>query len=202
MRINRCVPVATVLVGLSVAGLSVRAGDPAKGQPDMQQMMEAYARVSAPGAEHHRLDVMVGDWKVQMSFWADPGSEPEVSAATSHIAWIMDGHYLQEDVVAEGDAAGVQFRGRGTYGYDKARKEYVSVWIDTMSTAIPSSVGQWDVAKNALVLTGETTDPLTGQMKKGKYVMTFPAPNKMIGVAYAIEPGGKEVKEMELVYTK
>lgn len=201
MRINRLVSVGLVTAGVCAMGLSVRAGDPPKDKPDMQQMMEAFAQASAPGPEHRRLDALVGDWTVEMKYWGDPASEPEVSTATSHIAWILEGHYLQEDVTADG-APGQPFRGRGTYGYDKFRKQYVSSWIDTMSTTIATSAGQWDTAKNLLVLTGETPDPLTGQMKKGKWVMSFPSATKMIGVGYNVTPDGREVKEMELVYTK
>lgn len=53
-----------------------------------------------------------------------------------------------------GEFFGQPFQGRGLDGYDPAKKQYVSVWVDSISTA-PMILGTMDADKKVLTMRGE-----------------------------------------------
>ena len=196
-----------LLVGAGVAfvtGAMCAAVAQQGGAEDEAAMMEAYVKAGQPGEHHKRLEPFIGDWTIKVSHWTAPGSEPSTSEGEAHIEWIMDGRFIQEEIVGDmGEMMpGVEFKGRGVTGYDNLRKEYVSTWIDSMSTGVAISYGKWDARQKAIVATGEMMDPMTGAPKKFRWITTIAGPDRIVSESYAIGDGGEETREMQIIYTR
>ena len=80
----------------------------------------------SPGKEHEELKARTGVWDAALKM-AD-GSEVK---AESEMKMICEGMWLSTDF--RGDFGGTKFQGKGLDGYDSAKKQYVSIWVDSMS---------------------------------------------------------------------
>ena len=79
--------------------------------------------------EHHKeLHKDVGVWEGEMKMWMAPGAEP-MSMPIKETNRLMTGDMW---IISEFDSG--PFQGRGQFGYDHVKKEYVGTWIDNMST--------------------------------------------------------------------
>ena len=99
-----------------------------------------------PGPEHEVLKKMEGTWDATMKFG---GME---SKGTSTYKMDLGGLWLVSTF--EGDFGGMKFSGRGLDSYDTAKKKYVGVWVDSMSTSPMMMEGDYDAAKKTLTMTG------------------------------------------------
>jgi len=50
---------------------------------DKEEMMKKMQVAGTPGPAHQTLGDFVGNWKAEVKCWMEPGSEPNVSKATS-----------------------------------------------------------------------------------------------------------------------
>ena len=162
-------------------------------------MWEAMAK---PGPQHEILKDMAGTWKTEMtSYWENP-EEPAVSEGVSEIKLVMDGRFAVEHFKSEYE--GKPFNGMGIFGYDNAKKKYVSTWLDNMSTGIMHSEGTYDESTKTLTMLGSSSTPM-GDMKM-KMENKNVSKDKAVFTMYTYVPGesGKmeEVKAMEIVYTR
>jgi hypothetical protein len=186
--------VAAVVVLLG--GSIISHADDKKGEFDF----EAYLKSTQPGPEHKCLEPLVGSWTFTSKFWMEPGKPPMESKGTSEHKFVMGGRYL-EDVV-HGDYFGLPFEGRGLTGYDKIQGKYVGTWIDNMGTGISTSVGSADASGKVLTFEREEFDPMTHKKGKSKDVVRILSDDKHIMEMYKPGPDGKEMKVMELTYTR
>jgi hypothetical protein len=122
--------IGAVAVLTLVAAPAARAQQPAK-----------------PGPEHEVLKKHVGTWDLTMKF---AGAETKGTAT-----YKMDLGGLWLASTFDGEVFGQKFSGRGMDTYDAARKKYVSVWFDSMSTYPMTMEGTFDPGKKALTLVGE-----------------------------------------------
>ena len=99
-------------------------------QDEMQAMVEA----ATPGPIHARLMKLAGEYTVEMKFFAQPGTEPEVSTGTATLKPILGGRFLQEE--NSGESFEQAYSGERIYGYNKGSKQYEAIWIYTGSTAL------------------------------------------------------------------
>jgi len=163
------------------------------------QEMQAWIEASKPGQEHQYIAQFSGNWDVTATFWPAPGAPPQTSKGTSEHKMIMGGRYLHQ--LFKGDMMGQPFEGIGMWGYDNIKKEYVSTWLDSMSTGIMMSMGKGETGGKSFTFSGEYKDP-KGQTRKNREVLRFQDPNKVVAEMYEIGPDGKEFKNMELTYTR
>lgn len=110
-----------------------------------------------PGAEHAILQKMVGDWDVIM----DMNGQKEKCRATYKS--ICGGMWVESDF--EGKVAGIPFSGHGVDGYDLAKKKYIGIWVDSMTSAPMHMSGDYNADKKTLTMSGETTEPDGSQGK-------------------------------------
>lgn len=163
-------------------------------------MMEAMKRV-APGEAHGVLQPLVGTWTCTVKGWMTPGDKPLDSKGTAESRWVFGGRFVQQDF--EGDWAGQSFEGVGYTGYDNLRQEYVSVWMDNMSTGMMQVTGSFDSKSRVLQSKGHFSCPITGEKNRwvrseakiidndhNTYTSTF------------LNSDGKEFKSMEITYTR
>ena len=166
----------------------------------MKAMWEAMEKASAPAAEHKALDPMVGTFNTVIRFYPAPGAPPSESKGTSVTRWILGGRYIEQKF--KGTSMGRPFEGIGYTAYDKIKKQYVTTWMDSMSTGIMSSTGTADAAGKNWKFTGSMDDPMTGTSTTTHQTVTVESKDKHVFEMWAPGPDGKSFKMMEIVYTR
>ncbi|MBI4363826.1 MAG: DUF1579 domain-containing protein [Candidatus Latescibacteria bacterium] len=188
-------------------GTPVTAAEPAKGAdakatpaaaPTEEEMMAAMMKASTPGPMHDLMKSMVGSWKAVTKSWSGPG-EPTVTEGTSENTLILGGRYLQS--AFKGMFGGMPFEGVGIMGYNNQKKQFESVWVDNMGTAVAWSHGSVDPVGKVITMNATFPDPMTGQDTSYKMVTTIVDANQhqfaMVG-----SKDGKDRTEMEITYTR
>ena len=157
---------------------------------------------SAPGPEHKILESLAGTYGAKVKAYFEPGKPPEESTGLMKRKMLMGGRYLQEEY--EGKIGPESFSGMGLVGFDKIKKKYVVTWIDSMSTGFMSSEGTYDAAKKTLTYISEDIDPNTGKKTKGRDVLRMDSDDQQTFEMYrqTMDEGGKEVKVLEIVYSR
>ncbi|HXK62749.1 MAG TPA: DUF1579 domain-containing protein [Acidobacteriota bacterium] len=166
---------------------------------NQDEEMKAWMELNKPGQEHRYIEQFSGNWDVSVTMWHAPGAPPTNSKGTAEHRMILDGRYLQQHF--KSDMMGTPFEGMGLWGYDNAKKEHVSTWVDSMSTGIFTATGKSESAGKSFTFTGEYKDP-KGQTRKAKEILRFQDPNKIVAEMFEIGADGKEFKNMEMIYTR
>jgi hypothetical protein len=187
------------LMGMMAVGSRAAEGEQQPGQDldpaAMAKMLEEFA---APGPEHANLEHMVGRWKAECkSFWPNP-DEPTVTHGTAEFTMLLGGRYLLQEFKGEFD--GKPFEGMGVHAYDKAKKKYVSGWIDSMSTGIMLSEGDYNEATSTLTETGEAATPWGKCKSRSTYHIVDD--DTVVLTMYMTMPGTAETKSMEVTYRR
>jgi hypothetical protein len=151
---------------------------------------------SKPGPEHKKLDVLLGEWDWTAKLWAEPGKEPVEFKGTAVRKWILDGKFIQEDV--RSTVKEFPFTGMGLVGYDRRLKKYVTVWVDSENTEMPTSTGRFDEAGKVLTFEREGINPYTGKKAKFRDIARFLDKDRFTSEMLVTDEGGKEVKLLEL----
>ena len=170
-------------------------------QDDHQKLMEQWMKLSAPSENHRKLDVLAGNWNINVKHWHDPASEPEVSSGTAEMNWVLGKRFIEMHVTSE--AMGQPFEGMGVMGYDNFRKQYVTGWIDNMNTAVFTSTGTVDPTGKTFTFTGKADDILTGKRDQThRAVLKIVSNDKIVEEMYGPGTDGKEIKAMEITYER
>lgn len=179
---RRCLVPAAFGLGVAAAVLIAAAPDASKMKPGhplaeitkqsmdpahMEKAMGDWMALMQPTPAHEWLGHFVGEWDVKTSMWMDPSAPPMESTATSTVSWRFPSKWIEESF--KGDMMGMPFDGMGLTGFDTVRKQYVSVWIDSMGTGLYASAGSINPEMTTLSMYGEMNEPMTGEM--GKMVM-------------------------------
>ncbi len=176
---------------------ALTAKEKAEQEADMMAKMQ---EASTPGKGHERLEPLIGKWTYSMKWWKDPNAEPEISTGTSEAQWILGGRFVKEKV--NGTAMGQPFEGIGFVGYDNVKDEYVSIWMDNMSTGIMKAKGSYDEATHTLSEEGKFSCPIADGPLAYRSETKFMEDGGRMTTMYMAGPDGKEMKAMELTYTK
>jgi Protein of unknown function (DUF1579) len=176
------------------------AADEKKAEPDLKAMMDMYAKASQPGEHHKKLEPMIGSWTYTSKFWMDPSKPPAESAGTCERKWVMGGRFIREEI--KGDLFGAPFEGFGLVGYDKVQKKYAYTWIDNMSSGFMAATGTANESGKEFVYHKDEVDPLSGEKSKGRDVVRIIDNDKHVTEFYKILPDGKELKMMEITFTR
>jgi hypothetical protein len=100
-----------------------------------------------PGPEHDVLKKHVGTWDVTMKMG---GAD---SKGSSTYKMELGGLWLTSTF--EGEVFGQKFQGRGMDTYDAAKKKYIGIWCDSMSTSPLVLEGTFDAVSKTLTMTGD-----------------------------------------------
>ena len=167
--------------------------------PSYDEMMEIWAQMNAPGEEHARFKECVGKWKTETKMWMGPG-KPMVFEGVSEVSLVFGGRYLREHYRCTSPE--MPFEGVALVGYDTIKKEFVSIWYDSMSTGIMLTRGTRDEAtKTTTMLSAEYDDPFKGRGKVKNVIYELTKDTQRMEM-YWIGADGKEFKEMEIAYTR
>lgn len=184
---------------LALPAFANTAADKSATTPDPK--MEAWQKFMTPGEDHKILKDLSGKWKYTSKMWQAPGTEAMESKGTANAKLIMGGRFVETEF--KGKAMGQPFTGRGTLGFNNAKKVYESTWIDTMSTGIMmASGGTYDAATKTLTEKGMMMDPMDNKEKPYRAETKFVSKNSYTFTMYDTGPDGKEFKSMEIVYTR
>jgi hypothetical protein len=158
----------TVLLGILVVGASLfitgRVISQDQATSAQEEAMKKWKELAALGEHHKHLDMLVGKWQTRCkSWWLDP-NQPTESEGTAELKWILDGRFLMEET--KGMLFGEPFEGLGITGYDNFRKQYTSMWIDSMGTAMYVATGYSNPSGTEFCYYGTMDDPETGQQNK------------------------------------
>ncbi len=167
-----------------------------KSNADKAEMMKKMEAAGTPGPAHKALEAFVGNWKAEVKCWMEPGSPPSVSHATAKAAWILNGHFLEEEF--HGEMMGRPFTGRTLLGFDNVRQTFNSVWVSDMQTSMVKSEGKGDNGNKVITLEGTMNCPAAGQKDiPMKTVLRVLMPDK-----HVFEMFNDGVKTMEITYTR
>lgn len=197
MRLNHFLQL--LVLALSASGFHAAAQDKQKAPtPDEKVMMEKMQQAGTPGAAHRKLDPLAGKFTVKSKMWMDPSKPPQESSGTAERTWLMGKRYLEERF--QGEYGGQPFTGVGLFGYDNVTRKYFGSWYDSMSTAMTTTKGT--MTGNTIKYKGMMSDPMAG--KEVPYSMTYKIVdnNTQTVEMWGAGPDGKQMKWMEMTYTR
>lgn len=166
--------------------------------PEQQAQMEAYQKAGTPGAAHEQLAKMAGTYDMVVKSWHGPG-EPTVDKGTATRKMVLGGRVMVEDV--ESMMMGQPFTGHGMHGFDNVTQKHWSTWNDSMSTGVMVSEGTCDAA-GACTFSGSWNDPVTKGKTNARMTTKWTDANTEIFEMFGPGPDGKEMKMMEITYTR
>src|SRR5688572_25610427 len=167
--------------------------------PEQKAEMEAYTKAGTPGAPHKALASTVGTYDLMIKNWHEPGGPAMEEKGTATRKMARDGRVLVEEVKAT--MMGRPWTGHGMTGYDNVTGKYWSTWNDSMSTGLMVSQGTCD-AKHSCQYTGSWNDPIKKGPVKSRMTSRMASPGTEVFEMYGPGKDGKEMKMMEITYTK
>jgi hypothetical protein len=164
-----------------------------------KQAMEIYRKAGTPGAPHKLLAGMAGSWSTRIKTWMGPDSPPMEWTGSCEQKMLLGGRYLQQDFA--GEMMGSPYKGIGFTGYDNHTRKYVSTWMDSMSTGIMCFEGTAGADGRTITQTARHDDPVQGPMQ-WRTVTRIVDDRTFLFEMYSTGKSGKEVKMMEITYTR
>lgn len=168
-------------------------------QMDPKAMMEMYQKLAVPGAPHKLFETLVGSWTTITKSWIEPSQPPMESTGNAEMKMLLDGRFLYQEFT--GKMMGQPFSGVGIDAYDNIQKKYVTAWMDTMGTGIFLMEGTASPDGKTITLRGQHPEPGGGHMSH-RAIWTLVDPNNQTFHMYGTHHGGKEMKMMEITYTR
>jgi hypothetical protein len=188
----------TVAVSLALPVAAQEQGPGHEMTPEQKAEMEAYQKAGTPGPQHAALAKMAGSYDLSIKSWHGPG-EPSVETGTATRSMVLDGRVMVEDVNAT--MMGQPFTGHGMHGFDNVTGKHWSTWNDSMMTGVMLSEGDCDAA-GACTFTGSWNDPVKKGKLTSRMTTRWTNPTTEVFEMYGPGPDGKEMKMMEITYTK
>lgn len=169
-------------------------------QMDQQAMMELWQKLAQPGEPHKLFAGLAGSWTTSAKEWMEPGKPPMESAGMAENKMLLDGRFLYHEY--NGQMMGQPYSGVGIYSYDNMTKKYVTVWMDSMGTGIFMMEGTASPDGKTITLKGSHPEPGGGKMSH-RAVWKIADSNATTFEMYGTHGhGGKEMKFLEIVYTR
>jgi len=167
------------------------------GGMDDAKMMAEMMRLGTPGKQHAELAKGVGSWSAHTSFTMDPSQPPVEGPAKMTTETVLGGRYTASEFRME--FMGQPYQGISYMGYDIAHEQFISIWMDSMSTKITHLTGNLDDHGN-LVMTGISTTPMGDNPMK--IVTSFDDDNHMTDKFYDQLPDGSWNQSGTITYTR
>jgi hypothetical protein len=118
-----------------------------------------------PGPEHEVLRDREGTWDTTLK----AGGQESKGTVTYKME--LGGLWLAGSL--ESDMFGTKFLGKSLESYHPAKKKYVSLWVDSMSTAPVTMEGTYDKEKRTMTMTGQGPG-MDGKTTKYRSVARMP----------------------------
>jgi hypothetical protein len=173
---------------------------PCFAQEESAAQMEMIEKLMKPGEYHELFKDFVGTWSAEVKIWMDPSAPPIVTKGQATFKLIFDGRFLYGDFL--GEFMGSPFKGINIMGYDNAKKEFFSIWLDNSTTGLLSAKGTYDAGTKKYQFRAETFDPYSGQTLEMREEAYFATQDEYISATYAKPKDGEEFKNMEMKYKR
>ena len=180
--------------------LPVAAGEEGEAAGLSPEMMEAWNKVKTPNEHHQHLAKLAGKWTSQGKFWMTPEAPVMEASGTASNEMIMGGRFLQSSF--DGDFMGERFLGMGIDGYDNALNKHIGMWIDSAGTMMMQFIGECSENGKILETTTEFLDPMSGQMKKMKGMVTVIDADTYTYESWNQGEDGEFFRSMEITYKR
>lgn len=189
-------------VALLLLAATTNAADPPKNAPSAHQKaeMEAMMKAGTPGEAHQKLSSLIGSFDAKVKMWNDPSAPPMESTGKSVNTWVLGNRWVAENF--EGTFMNMPFTGIGYTGYDNVKKMYVGTWMDSMSTAMMVSKGNFDTGGKSMTFNSTMDDPMSGKTMPIKAKMMVIDDNHHMYEMWMPGPKGKMFKMMEISYAR
>jgi hypothetical protein len=143
----------------------------------------------------------VGTYEAKVKSWHEPGGPAMEETGTATRTMTLDGRVLVEEF--KGSMMGMPFTGHGMRGYDNVSGKYWATWMDSMSTGLMVSQGTCDETnKKACTFTGSWNDPIKKSPVTARMTSRWTSPTTEVFEMHGPGRDGKEMKMMEITYTK
>jgi hypothetical protein len=152
-----------------------------------------------PGEIHKMMASWDGNWTASIKFWMKPDLPPDSMVSKTVNKMINNG--LIQQSTHTGSWAGMPFNGVSQTGYDNHRKIFWSTWYDNFGSGLMYLEGNWDEASKTIAMKGKLTDPETKELIDVRETMKIVDDNTQLMEQY-LSPGGKEMKSMEIRFTR
>ena len=192
--------VITTLCLLLTVSPALAKDKKAEKKMDQQAMMELWQKLAQPGEPHKLFASLAGSWTTQTKEWMELGKPPTESTGTAEMKMLLDGRFLYQEYNSQ--MMGQPFSGIGIDAYDNMSKKYVTAWMDTMGTGIFMMEGTASPDGKTITLKGSHAEPGGGQMKHRAIWKITDANNQTFEMYGTHGHGGKEMKMMEITYTR
>jgi Protein of unknown function (DUF1579) len=197
-NLARALWATTVIAALATLAVAQQQKPPEM-TPEQKAEMEAYMKAGTPGAPHQLLAASAGSYDLKIKSWHTPGAPAMEDTGTATRTMVLGGRVRVEQVSAS--MMGMPFTGHGMVGFDNVSGKYWSTWNDSMSTGIMMSEGTCD-ASGACSFTGTWNDAVKKGPVTARMTARWPSPTTEVFELYGPGRDGKEMKMMEIVYTK
>lgn len=187
-----------VIFGINAIAFAEEPGKSAEKAPPMP---EEWVKYGTPGENHKLLEPLVGKWNHTVHWWMGPEDKGHESKGKNENKWILGGRFIIQ--VVKGGVKEQPFEGAGVIGYDNAKGEFQTVWLDNMATGMMKGVGRYDASTKTIDEKGTYTDPTTIEKER-----TYRAAWKMLDndhyvyEMYSQSKDGKEFKTLEVSYER
>lgn len=193
-----CLP---ALAGAQGAPAPAPAATPAATlTPEQQKRMETWVKSMTPGAPHKWLAARAGKFDFAGKFWMEPGAPPQAAKGVAERTLLLGGRLLQEKVTSS--LMGMPLDGLGLAGYDNVSGQFWSTWNDSLSTGVRVAGGKCDEAMKSCAWKGTYSNPDTGRSQSVRLELRLEGADREALTAYETGADGKEMRTMELVYTR
>ena len=109
--------------------------------------------------------------------------------------------YSHDGVVTETLLDGQPYTGFGLTGYDNVSGRYWSTWNDSMNTGLTVAEGSC-TAQATCSFIGHWNDAVTKQQASARMELRWTSPAVEVFEMFGAGPDGKEMKMMEITYTR
>ncbi len=185
---------------LSTLALAQTGNQQPQMTPEQKAEMEVYMKAGTPGAPHQTLASSAGSYDLKIKSWHEAGGPAMEDTGTATRTMTLGGRVIVEDVSSS--MMGMSYTGHGMMGYDNVTGKYWSTWNDSMSTGVMVSEGTCDAQGKSCTMTGSWIDPIKKTPVKARMTTQWPSPTTEIFEMYGPGKDGKEMKMMEITYTK
>jgi hypothetical protein len=190
---------ATAAVLITTSALAQEGRQHPQMTAEQKAEMELYMKAGTPGAPHQALASTVGNYHLTIKSWHEPGGPAMEDTGTARRTMALGGRVLVEDVTSA--MMGMPFTGHGMRGYDNVSGKHWSTWTDSMSTGVMVSEGTCD-AQQTCRFTGTWNDAVKKRPVTARMTSRWTSPTTEIFEMYGLGKDGKEMKMMEITYTK
>ena len=173
------------------------------GSSDMSHLT-ANERLPLPSSTHHRLESLVGVWRVQLTLRPTAEASPIVSTdLICRIQWIIGGRYLEEKM--EGTLGGKPYTRQGYLTYHTLLQRYEYLTMDNLDTGFMTSYSMDDkdahVSLYGSFVQAGYGQEIVGRVMKLRYIWFLEDTEHPKMQMYVTAPANKEFLLAEFVYT-